>query len=244
MTAALGFLAATLSITVIGPQIWLSCRHRRTNGLSPTACWLAVGLNLCWLTFGLLIGDPAQILTNAVVGTGNTAVLLALLLARPELRSAGMLRRTAVGAAVLVALAVGSLASVVLLGADPAAAGTALGAVIGVVGALAALPQPLSLLRDRTQDVSGVSETRWRLGAGSCGSWVAYGWLIEQPTMWLSAGFGLMCALTVCATLRVRREGAAGGPITELWPTLIAATGRRADGYVCPAYARAVLVTA
>jgi uncharacterized protein with PQ loop repeat len=152
-------------------------------------------------------------------------VLVALLRGRPVMRSARMLRQTATGAAGLVALAVGSLGSVVLLGADPVAAGTALGAVIGVVGALAAVPQPLSLLRDRTQDVSGVSETRWRLGASSCAGWVIYGWLIDQPTMWLSAGFGLMCALTVCATL-------------------IAATGRRAGGYVCPAYARAVLVTA
>jgi hypothetical protein len=47
MIAALGFAAATLSTTVVWPQAWLSCRHGRTRGLSPTGSWLAVGLNLC-----------------------------------------------------------------------------------------------------------------------------------------------------------------------------------------------------
>src|SRR5829696_5398207 len=146
MTAALGFLAAALSIALVWPQVWLSCRHGRTLGLSPTTTWLGVALNLCWLTFGVLIGDPAQIVTNAVVGTGNTAVLAALLLARPQLRETQALLRTAAGAAVLVSLAAGSMASVVVLDADPAAVGAGLGSVISVVGIAAALPQLLSIL--------------------------------------------------------------------------------------------------
>src|SRR3954449_12876646 len=40
MIAALGFAAATLSTTVVWPQVWLSCRHGRTLGLSPTGSWL------------------------------------------------------------------------------------------------------------------------------------------------------------------------------------------------------------
>src|SRR4051812_20840562 len=121
MIAALGFLAAALSISVVWPQVWRSCRHRRTSGLSPTTAWLGVALNLCWLTFGVLIGDPAQIVTNAVVGAGNTAVLTALLLTQPQLREGRMLLRTAAGAAALVALAAGSFLSVSVLGAHPAA---------------------------------------------------------------------------------------------------------------------------
>ena len=90
MIAVLGCLAAALSISVVWPQVWRSCRHRRTLGLSPTSAWLAVGLNVCWLTFGALTGDPAQMITNAVVGTGNTAVLAALLLTQPHLRTRRM----------------------------------------------------------------------------------------------------------------------------------------------------------
>jgi uncharacterized protein with PQ loop repeat len=202
MIVALGFLAAALSISVVWPQVWRSCRHRRTLGLSPTTAWLGVALNLCWLTFGVLIGDPAQIVTNAVVGAGNTAVLIALLLTRPDLRSGRTLLRTATGAAALVTLAAGSAVSVGVVGAHPAAVAATLSVVISLVGAAAGLPQPVSLIRDRTQDVSGLSPARWRLGAGSCASWTSYGWFIDQPAVWLSAGFGLSCALVMCALLR------------------------------------------
>src|SRR3954464_12560447 len=99
MIAAFGFLAAALSISNIWPQVWRSCRLGRTQGLSPTSSWLAVALNLCWLTFGVLLPEPAQIATHAVVGTGNSAVLVALLIARPQLRSRPVLVRTAAGAA-------------------------------------------------------------------------------------------------------------------------------------------------
>jgi uncharacterized protein with PQ loop repeat len=241
MIAALGFLAAALSITVVWPQVWLSCRHGRTLGLSPTSSWLAVALNLCWLTFGLLIADPAQILTNSVVGAGNAAVLGALLIAQPQLRSRRMLLRTAAGAAGLAALAAGSLASVVLLGADRAAVAATLGSVISVVGVVAALPQLLSLLFDRTKDLSGMSPARWRLGAGSCASWVSYGWLVDQPTVWLSAGFGLCCALITCVILSARGVALAIDARTDRRPRL---TAQPAGGHVRTAAARGVLVAA
>src|SRR3954447_4254213 len=97
MIAALGFLAAALSISNIWPQVWRSCRQGRTQGLSPTSSWLAVALNLCWFTFGVLIADPAQVVPQPVVGSGNPAVLIALLVARPQLRSQQLLLRTAAG---------------------------------------------------------------------------------------------------------------------------------------------------
>src|SRR3954451_719171 len=118
MTAALGFLAAALSISLVWPQVWLSCRRGRTRGLSPTAAWLAVGLNASWLTFGLLTRDPAQIITNAVVGAGKNAVLAGLLFSQAHLRTRTALRRSAAGAAGLVAAAAVSHLSVALLGAD------------------------------------------------------------------------------------------------------------------------------
>jgi hypothetical protein len=161
-------------------------------------------LNVCWLTFGALTGDPAQMVTNAVVGTGNTAVLTALLLTQPHLRTRGTLLRTAAGAAGLLALASGSLLAVAVLGAHPAIVAAALSSVIAVVGSIAALPQPLRLLRDRAQDVSGLSVTRWRLGAGATASWTSYGWLGHQPAVWLGAGVGLTCSLLMCALLRGR----------------------------------------
>jgi uncharacterized protein with PQ loop repeat len=242
MIAALGFLAAALSIALIWPQVWLSCRHGRTLGLSPTTSWLGVALNLSWLTFGLLIGDTAQIVTNAVVGAGNAAVLAALLLSQPHLREKAMILRSAAGAAVLAALAAGSLTSVTL-GADPALVAAAFGSVISLVGALAALPQLLSILFDRTQDLSGMSPARWYLGAGSCAAWTTYGWLNDQPNVWLGAGFGLVCAVITCAVLRSRRAVVPVDGFGDLRPVL-AVAGRRVEELVCPAHARAVLVAA
>jgi hypothetical protein len=69
-----------------------------------------------------------------------------------------------------------------------------------------------------------MSPARWYLGAGSCASWTAYGWLLGQPTVWLSAGFGLACAVTTCAVLRTRRPAP---PVTPVVPLRPAAAPRR-----------------
>jgi uncharacterized protein with PQ loop repeat len=243
MIAVLGLLAAALSIAVIWPQVWLSCRHGRTLGLSPTSTWLSVALNLCWLSFGLLTGDAAQILTHVVVGGGNTAVLAALLLSQPHLRSPRMLIRTAAGGAGLAALALGSLASVALLDAAPAVVAATLGSVIGLVGAAAALLQPLRLVLDPGRDLSGLSPKRWQLGAGSCAMWTTYGLLIAQPMVWLSAGFGLGCAVVMCALLRRGRPLQSVGVLTELRPAM-SATARLAKGHVRDAALRPALAAA
>lgn len=244
MIALLGFLAAALSIAVIWPQVWLSCRHGRTLGLSPTSTWLSVALNLCWLSFGLLTGDPAQVLTHVVVGAGNTAVLAALLLSQPRLRSPRMLVRTAGGAVGLAVLAIGSLGAVAVLGAAPAAVAATLGAVIGLVGAAAALVQPLGLVLDPVQDLSGLSPARWRLGAGSCAMWTTYALLIGQPMVWLSAGFGLCCALVMCVLMRPRRSVQPVPVLAELRPALASATGRLTGGQVRGGALRPVLAAA
>jgi uncharacterized protein with PQ loop repeat len=211
MSAALGVLASTLSIALVWPQVWLSCRHRRTRGISPTSAWLTVSLNLCWVVFGLLSADPAQFVTNVVVGAANTALLGALLLTQPHLRTPHALLRTASGAAALAVLGVGSATAVLLLGAPAAVVAGGLGAVISLVGSVAAAAQPLSLLRDRTQDVSGLSAARWYLAAGSSASWAGYGWLNGQVNVYLSAAFGLCCALVVCSVLRARHATPARG---------------------------------
>ncbi|SHG46365.1 SemiSWEET transporter [Geodermatophilus nigrescens] len=205
MPAALGLVATVLSIAVIWPQVWLSCRHGRTAGLSPSAAWLAAPLNLSWLVVGLLIADPAQVVTNTVVGAGNTAVLAALLLARPDLRTGRALLRTASCAAGLTAVTAGCTGAVLLLGVAPSGAADVLAAVAAVVGAAAALPQPLALLRDRGQDLSGMSPVRWWLGAGSCAAWAGYGAVADQSLMALSAAVGLACALVTLAVVSGRR---------------------------------------
>jgi uncharacterized protein with PQ loop repeat len=211
MSGALGLLASFLSISLIWPQVWLCCRRRRTGGLSPTASFLGVALNLSWLTFGLLTGDPAQSVTNAVVGLGNTAVLVALLVTQPQLRAWRVLARNSSAAAGLAVFAAGGVAATTFLGTAPAAVAAALGAVTSVVAAATACVQPVSLLRDRAQDLSGLSRTRWWLSAGAFSAWTGYGWLQDRPAVWASAAVGLGCALVVCAFLSPRRSAQPAG---------------------------------
>jgi uncharacterized protein with PQ loop repeat len=211
MPGALGFLAASLSISLIWPQVWLCCRRRRTGGLSPTASFLSVALNLSWLTFGVLTGDAAQSVANAVVGLGNTAVLTALLITQPHLRARRVLARTASAGAGLAACAAVGIGSVALLGTAPAAVAAALGAVASVAGAASACVQPVSLLRDRAQDLSGLSRTRWWLSVGASSSWTGYGLLQDRPEVWASAAVGLGCALVVSGLLLVGRSAQPAG---------------------------------
>jgi uncharacterized protein with PQ loop repeat len=86
-----------------------------------------------------------------------------------------------------------------------------LSAAVTLVGVLAALPQLLGILLDRTRDLSGMSPARWYLGAGSCAAWTGYGLLLGQPAVWLSAGAGLICAVVTCAVLRARRTAPVAG---------------------------------
>lgn len=201
MQHVLGPVAATFSIMLIWPQVWLSVRQRRTNGLSPTATWLSAALSLCWFTYGVLLGDPVQMITNGVVGAANIAILAALLITQPHLR---VRRRVALhgwGAGALLTAALTAAFGAAVLGVLPAEAAVPLGSLASVIGALNSLPQPLSLLRDRTQDLSGLSPLRYALNVFSCIAWVGYGLGTGQTSVWASAAVGLLGAITVCAVL-------------------------------------------
>jgi len=204
----LGCLAAAASLSLVWPQVWLTCVRGRTSGLSPTACWLAPALNAGWVTYGLLAEEVVQVVTNGGCAVAGTAVLAALLRARPELRRPGALARTATGAAMMLAAAAAAALAALAGGVSPAVAAGPLSALLGVVAVAAAVPQPLSLLRDRTQDLSGLSPACWRLAVVAAGAWLGYGVLTDQVAVWGSAAVGLAAALVVCASLA--RAGAAG----------------------------------
>jgi uncharacterized protein with PQ loop repeat len=206
LTHALGVLGASLSMSLSWPQVIKSCVQRRTLGLSPTACSLGVAMPLGWITYGLLSGQRIQVVTNVVTGLAGLAILVALLLTQPGMRSLRALRLSAASAgAVLTAVAV-SGAAAALPGVRSEQVAPVLGLLLAGVSFLSAIPQPLALLRDRTQDLSGLSPLRWRLGAGACASWLSYGVLTGQPPVAASAFVGLVSASIVCGVLFLRRE--------------------------------------
>jgi len=205
---ALGCLGATLSMSLSWPQVYKSCVRRRTGGLSPTASMLGAAMPLGWITYGLLSGERIQIVTNTVTGLAGLAILVALLATQPSQRSARALRASSGGAvALLVTLGLSGLAAA-LPGVRGSQVAPLLGVALAVVAVLSAVPQPLALLRDRHQDLSGLSPLRWKLGAGAAAAWLGYGLGTGQPAVWASAAAGLTGALIVCAVLRLRREPA------------------------------------
>jgi hypothetical protein len=122
------------------------------------------------------------------------------------MRSIRALRFSAAGAgAVLTAVAL-SGAAAALPGVRGEQVAPLLGLILAGVSFLSAIPQPLSLLRDRTQDLSGLSPLRWRLAAGACSSWLLYGLETGQAAVWASASVGLTSALIVCTVLYLRSE--------------------------------------
>jgi uncharacterized protein with PQ loop repeat len=206
LTHLLGWMAAALSVLLTWPQIRLSCVKGRTLGLSATACWLSFALNVCWFTYGVLLRDPVQVATNLVCGAGNAAILASLLAHQPSLRARRTLAATGWGAA-LLALSAGTAAVAAgVTGVTGAQAAVALGAVISGIGIFSCFPQVVSLLRDRTQDLSGMSPARWWLATGSSTLWTSYGFLQGQPAVWALSGFGLACNLTVCYLLTTSRR--------------------------------------
>jgi uncharacterized protein with PQ loop repeat len=206
LTHALGCLGAALSMSLSWPQVYKSCVQRRTVGLSPTATALGVAMPIGWITYGLLSGERIQVVTNVVTGSTGLAIMTALLLTQPALRSVRALRSSAGAAAGLLTMVLLSG----LVAALPAVRGEqvapVLGIILAVVSALSAVPQPLALLRDRTQDLSGLSPLRWKLGAGAASSWLLYGLGTGQAGVTVSASVGLISASIVCTILFLRRE--------------------------------------
>ncbi|RZU49527.1 hypothetical protein EV385_1280 [Krasilnikovia cinnamomea] len=210
--SALGLLGAALSIALPWPQVWRSCVQRHTTGLSATASWLTFALPIGWITYGLLSGERIQVITNTVTGAAGLAVLVALLVARRELRTGRALAASAGGAMIMLATALGCAAAAALLPGSGRLIADLLGMVLVAASIVSAVPQPLALLRDRTQDLSGLSPLRWRLTAGAAASWLGYGALTGQPAVFLSASAGLAGALVVCYLLATRQAA----PVTAL----------------------------
>ena len=206
LTHALGFVAAALSVSVSWPQVYKSCVQRRTNGLSATACTLSVAMPIGWVTYGFLAGQRIQVMTNVATGTAAVAILAALLLTQPELRSLRAMRVGVGSAGAVVGVALLSIVATALPGVTGPEVASILGLLLAGVSLLSAIPQPLALLRDRNLDLSGLSPMRWWLAAGSCATWLGYGLLTGQPAVWASAVVGLTSAGIVCSVLFARRE--------------------------------------
>jgi len=223
--ALLGWFGAALSIVLPWPQVWRSVARGRTKGLSASACWQGAVMPVGWITYGLLTGETVQVVTNTVTGLAGLAVLVTVLMRQRELRTGRPLLVSAAGAAGVLSAAAGSTAAGLLTGIGGSRAAAFLGAALACSAILGSIPQPLSLLRDRRQDLGGLSPLRWWLAAVACGSWSAYGLATGQPAVWLSALVGLVSALIVCWVLFA--AGRTQATVMVAAPVIRAAPGTR-----------------
>lgn len=194
---------ALTTITISWPQVWVSCVRRRTAGLSPMTTLLGPALNVTWLSYGLLIDDPLQVVVNALMGVGNLAVLAALLWSH----RAAISSRALIAPGVLVA----GVATAWILVTAGVAAAPAAGAVVGaagaVFGAISVIPQPMELLRRPDQDISGVSVGRYALAAVSGALWLTHGTIGGDVAVIGSATLGMTSAMVVLACVAASRRG-------------------------------------
>jgi uncharacterized protein with PQ loop repeat len=199
LITVLGWSAAALSMALLVPQLWTSCVRRRTAGLSVTATWLGVALPVGWVGYGLLIGDRVQVVTNTVAAVAGVAVLLALFTRSG--RWGGRLGVGAGAAAVLLLATATAAVGAQWPGVGGHTAGSVLGAILTVAVLVANIPQPVALLRDRGQDLSGVSAARWVFSAAANLCWVGYSYALGQPAVLLCGLAGLLSSAVVCWVL-------------------------------------------
>jgi hypothetical protein len=178
------------------------------------SAWLGVAVPAGWVTYGSLADDSIQIVTNTVTGIAATALLVALLLTRPELRTARRLLPGAAGAAALLLVAAGAAAGTVLPGVDGAEHRTGarrsphphLGRVHRPAAARPA-PRPWSGPRGSVRRALVDVRRRLRL--------VGRLRVLRRPAVLSSASVGLAGALVVCAVLtRGARRAATGRTVT------------------------------
>jgi uncharacterized protein with PQ loop repeat len=89
-TGPSGALATTVTLSMALPQVWLLLRGRFRGGLDASgislARWGLIALcNIGWLSYGVLVTDPAITLTASVMVLSSAAVLVLAVTVRPAL---------------------------------------------------------------------------------------------------------------------------------------------------------------
>lgn len=155
----IGAVAAVASVSVAIPQLLKVIRSRHANGVSATAWSLMLASALCWASYGILVGLPAEVGCNvAAVAVDIAVIAFACHHGHPT-----MFRRSV--CALLLAAALVAIAIVF----DPTVVATAAIAM----GAAVYVPYVVHLRR--AADLSGVAPGTFAVNAAAAALWCAYG---------------------------------------------------------------------
>ncbi|WP_432564278.1 SemiSWEET family transporter [Kineococcus sp. SYSU DK003] len=204
LISVLGLAAAALGIVTGVPQILRLLKSTDASGLSYSSAVLGVLASGTWLTYGLLLLDPAQLVAN-VPGLGCAVVTVVLAAHRLGLR----LSTAAVATAAWVPVVAGAFAlgGVVLVGM-----------VATAVSLVKMLPQVRTVLR--REPLGGLSPATFFLTQVSATMWTVYGLATAQTSVVVCSAVSAVLAgvvlsrrcppLAVARALHYGRLGVAG----------------------------------
>jgi hypothetical protein len=75
---AFAWVGTALIVTLNLPQVWRTCVHGRTAGVPASRAWVAIGVAMIWLGYGLYRSIAVQVVLNALVLAMNAALLTRL----------------------------------------------------------------------------------------------------------------------------------------------------------------------
>ena len=195
-----GALAAALSVAVSIPQLVRVVRAKHANGVSATAWSLMLAAAVCWASYGLLAGLPAEVGCNVAAVAINFAVIgIAAFHGHPT-----MLRRAT--------LATFGAGAVVTAGVLTDARMVALAAI--TMGAAVYVPHVINLRR--AGDVSGIAPGTFVVNAAAASLWVAYGLGHADALIWLPCIPSVVASMALAHHVTRRQAPIIEFPTTEV----------------------------
>lgn len=165
-TDAWGVWCTVLSIAFVWPQVWRTVRHDTTHGISPFATLHGMVGAALWLTYGLLEGIAAVWVSNVSFIIAQSIIGYVML--RQERMDRVLILRFAATLAVLLSVGAPVSAAVV-------------GWIATVVSASSMLPTVAHVAREK--NLHGISVLSWAITITASVSWMAYGFMLDDPMM-------------------------------------------------------------
>lgn len=195
METAMGAWCTFTSLVFIWPQVWRMTRHDTSHGVS--AFGTAHGLvgSALWLSYGISMDRIAIWFSNSQFIAAQMIILGVLY--RHGKMPLSLLFRFAAVLAVLLAVGV------------PAPAAT-VGWIATVVSITSLFPQVLHTAR--TENLHGISVASWAMTIVSAGSWMVYGWMLDDVVM-STINYFTIPMMVYVMTMAIRWRVRAGEPI-------------------------------
>lgn len=194
-TDAWGVWCTVSSIAFVWPQVWRTVRHDTTHGISAFATLHGMVGAALWFAYGLQEGIAAVWVSNVSFIVAQSIIGSVML--RQERMNRVLILRFAATLAVLLSVGVPVSAAVV-------------GWIATVVSASSMLPTVVHVAREK--NLHGISVLSWAITIASSGSWMAYGFMLDDSIM-VNINYVTIPMMCFVITRAVRWRLANGVPV-------------------------------